>query len=191
MTSLRCFIGPEGDISTTVPRHAQRLDLENPILTMKELSALKIINMNRWKTKVRVWLVVRIVFRYLHKLVLMQSFAGEFRFVVCTVYAARPVRCALTDILPDCLAAVVARLQLCTCILGLRVNQNLGPIPTGKRANRSFCLWLSCPNVLQVIDITFDRRAGPDGLLPALMDVCDQAQAAVEQKYAFIVLSDR
>ncbi len=43
----------------------------------------------------------------------------------------------------------------------------------------------------QVIDITFDRKAGPDGLLPALKDVCDQAQAAVEQKYAFIVLSDR
>eukprot|EP00878_Enallax_costatus_P000131 GHUV01000172.1.p1 GENE.GHUV01000172.1~~GHUV01000172.1.p1 ORF type:complete len:2326 (+),score=665.07 GHUV01000172.1:565-6978(+) len=93
VTSLRCFIGPEGDITTVAPRHAQRLDLPNPILTMKELSALKIVNMNRWKTK--------------------------------------------------------------------------------------------------VIDITFDRSAGPDGLLPALLDVCDQAQAAVEQKYAFIVLSDR
>lgn len=44
---------------------------------------------------------------------------------------------------------------------------------------------------MQVIDITFDRAAGPEGLLPALQEVCNQAQAAVEQKFAFIVLSDR
>lgn len=53
VTSLRCFIGPEGDITTVAPRHAQRLDLPGPILTMKELAAIKIVNMNRWKTKVR------------------------------------------------------------------------------------------------------------------------------------------
>lgn len=50
---------------------------------------------------------------------------------------------------------------------------------------------MMCLCVIQVIDITFDREAGPLGLLPALQEVCNQAQAAVEQKYAFIVLSDR
>lgn len=30
--------------------------------------------------------------------------------------------------------------------------------------------------LLQVIDITYDVSAGPEGLLPALQDVCDQAQ---------------
>jgi hypothetical protein len=29
---------------------------------------------------------------------------------------------------------------------------------------------------VQVIDITYDVSAGPDGLLPAIKDVCDQAQ---------------
>lgn len=32
------------------------------------------------------------------------------------------------------------------------------------------------PLLLQVIDITYDVSAGPEGLLPALKDVCDQAQ---------------
>lgn len=29
---------------------------------------------------------------------------------------------------------------------------------------------------MQVIDITYDVSAGPDGLLPAIKDVCEQAQ---------------
>lgn len=31
-------------------------------------------------------------------------------------------------------------------------------------------------SLLQVIDITYDVSAGPDGLLPAIKDICDQAQ---------------
>lgn len=45
--------------------------------------------------------------------------------------------------------------------------------------------------MVQVIDITFDRADGPDGLLPALQDVCKQAAAAIADGYSFIVLSDR
>lgn len=35
VTSLRCFIGPEGDITTSAPDHARRLELEQPVLTME------------------------------------------------------------------------------------------------------------------------------------------------------------
>ncbi len=31
-------------------------------------------------------------------------------------------------------------------------------------------------SALQVIDITYDVSAGPEGLLPAIKDVCEQAQ---------------
>ncbi|KAF8066383.1 Glutamate synthase [NADH] [Scenedesmus sp. PABB004] len=93
VTSLRCFVGPEGDITTTAPGHAARLELAQPVLTLQEAQAMKVLNLKGWKTK--------------------------------------------------------------------------------------------------VIDITFDRDAGPDGLLPALQDVCAQAAAAISAGYSFIVLSDR
>jgi hypothetical protein len=44
VTSLRCFIGPEGDITTCAPSHAKRLELAQPILTLHEMAAMKIIN---------------------------------------------------------------------------------------------------------------------------------------------------
>lgn len=53
VTSLRCFIGPEGDITTCAPSHAKRLELSQPILTLHEMAALKIINAKKWKAKVR------------------------------------------------------------------------------------------------------------------------------------------
>eukprot|EP00775_Hariotina_reticulata_P011473 gene11473-11617_t len=93
VTSLRCFIGPEGDITTCEPKHAQRLELDNPILTLKQLAAMKVMNIKHWKTK--------------------------------------------------------------------------------------------------VIDTTFDVADGPGGLLPALQSICAQAQAAIEQGYSYVVLSDR
>jgi hypothetical protein len=54
VTSLRCFIGPEGDITTTVPQHARRLELAQPILSLKEMGAMKVMNIRttKWKTKV-------------------------------------------------------------------------------------------------------------------------------------------
>ena len=35
VTSLRCFIGPEGDITASLPTHARRLELEQPVLTIE------------------------------------------------------------------------------------------------------------------------------------------------------------
>eukprot|EP00879_Flechtneria_rotunda_P003043 GHRR01003263.1.p1 GENE.GHRR01003263.1~~GHRR01003263.1.p1 ORF type:complete len:2008 (+),score=728.67 GHRR01003263.1:1512-7535(+) len=93
VTSLRCFIGPEGDITTTAPGHAARLELQQPILSLAEMAAMKVMNIKNWKAK--------------------------------------------------------------------------------------------------VIDTTFDRSAGAAGLLPALQDICAQAQAAIDEGYSFIVLSDR
>jgi hypothetical protein len=52
VTSLRCFIGPEGDITTCAPSHAKRLELAQPILTLHEMAAMKIINAKKWKAKV-------------------------------------------------------------------------------------------------------------------------------------------
>ncbi|WIA23003.1 hypothetical protein OEZ85_001356 [Tetradesmus obliquus] len=54
VTSLRCFIGPEGDITTTLPTHARRLELAQPILSLKEMGAMKVMNIRttKWKTKV-------------------------------------------------------------------------------------------------------------------------------------------
>ncbi|XP_071114158.1 uncharacterized protein [Haliotis cracherodii] len=43
----------------------------------------------------------------------------------------------------------------------------------------------------KLIDMVFPLEAGPDGLLPALNSVCEQAAAAAEGDYKLIVLSDR
>ena len=39
--SLECYVGPEGNLLETTPKHAQRLRLPHPILTNEELAALK------------------------------------------------------------------------------------------------------------------------------------------------------
>lgn len=52
MTSLRCFIGPEGDVTTSEPDHARRLELHNPILTLEECEAMKKMSYKGWKSKV-------------------------------------------------------------------------------------------------------------------------------------------
>jgi hypothetical protein len=35
VTSLRCFVGPEGDITVSLPGHARRLELEQPVLSIE------------------------------------------------------------------------------------------------------------------------------------------------------------
>lgn len=52
VTSLRCFVGPEHDVSRSTPEHAARLDLQQPILTLAEMEALKKLDMRGWSTKV-------------------------------------------------------------------------------------------------------------------------------------------
>eukprot|EP00877_Chromochloris_zofingiensis_P004027 jgi/Chrzof1/13625/Cz08g04180.t1 len=52
VTSLRCFIGPEGDVTTSEPDHARRLELHNPILTLEECEAMKKMSYKGWKSKV-------------------------------------------------------------------------------------------------------------------------------------------
>jgi glutamate synthase (NADPH/NADH) len=53
VTSLRCFVGPEGDITTVTPGHASRLELEQPVLRLAEMEGLKAIDFNGWRTKAR------------------------------------------------------------------------------------------------------------------------------------------
>ena len=43
----------------------------------------------------------------------------------------------------------------------------------------------------KTIDITFEKSAGPDGMLNALDRICAESSQAIEDGYSFIVLSDR
>ncbi len=52
VTSLRCFIGPEGDITASSPAHAHRLELAQPVLRPQEMAALKAMAVGGWKTQV-------------------------------------------------------------------------------------------------------------------------------------------
>jgi hypothetical protein len=52
VTSLRTFVGPEGDISTIKPDHAYRMELEQPILTLTEMAAIKRMDFRGWHTNV-------------------------------------------------------------------------------------------------------------------------------------------
>jgi hypothetical protein len=52
VTSLRTFIGPEGDVSTIVPEHAYRLELDQPVLTLTEMAAIKRMDFRGWHTNV-------------------------------------------------------------------------------------------------------------------------------------------
>ncbi|GAX86014.1 hypothetical protein CEUSTIGMA_g13429.t1, partial [Chlamydomonas eustigma] len=52
VTSLRCFVGPESDITRRTAEHAARLDLMQPILTMEEMEAIKNMKYRDWTTKV-------------------------------------------------------------------------------------------------------------------------------------------
>jgi glutamate synthase (NADH) len=52
VTSLRTFIGPEGDVSAVVPEHAYRLELDQPVLTLTEMAAIKRMDFRGWHTNV-------------------------------------------------------------------------------------------------------------------------------------------
>jgi glutamate synthase (NADPH/NADH) large chain len=49
--SLRCFIGPERNVLEATPKHANRLQLNNPILTNEALLKLKYLNYRGWKSQ--------------------------------------------------------------------------------------------------------------------------------------------
>jgi glutamate synthase (NADPH/NADH) large chain len=47
--SLECYVGPEGNLLETTPKHAERLRLRHPILTNEELAGIKKLNRRGWK----------------------------------------------------------------------------------------------------------------------------------------------
>jgi glutamate synthase (NADPH/NADH) large chain len=48
--SLECYVGPEGNLLETTPKHAERLRLRQPILTNEELAGLKSLNHRSWRS---------------------------------------------------------------------------------------------------------------------------------------------
>jgi glutamate synthase (NADPH/NADH) large chain len=48
--SLECYIGPEGNLLETTPKHAERLRLRQPILTNEELAGIKTLNHRGWRS---------------------------------------------------------------------------------------------------------------------------------------------
>ncbi len=50
--SLKCFIGPEGNLLETTEQHAHRLSLEHPILTNKQLQTIQHMDHNGLRSKV-------------------------------------------------------------------------------------------------------------------------------------------
>jgi glutamate synthase (NADPH/NADH) large chain len=48
--SLECYVGPEGNLLETTPKHAERLRLRQPILTNEELAGLKSLDLRGWRT---------------------------------------------------------------------------------------------------------------------------------------------
>ena len=49
--SLKCLIGPEGNLLENNEKNVHRLNLEHPILSNKELLKIKQIKSFGWKTK--------------------------------------------------------------------------------------------------------------------------------------------
>ena len=49
--SLACFIGPEGNLLETTPEHVHRLELQHPVISNDELSNIKNIDRDGWKSK--------------------------------------------------------------------------------------------------------------------------------------------
>jgi glutamate synthase (NADPH/NADH) large chain len=48
--SLECYVGPEGNLLETTPKHAERLRLRQPILTNEELVGIKNLSHRGWKS---------------------------------------------------------------------------------------------------------------------------------------------
>lgn len=53
VTSLRTFIGPEGDLSAVEAEHCYRMELQHPVLTLKEIAAIKRMDYRGWHANVR------------------------------------------------------------------------------------------------------------------------------------------
>ena len=49
--SLTCFIGPEKNLLETTPEHVHRLELEHPIISNDELTNIKNIELDGWRSK--------------------------------------------------------------------------------------------------------------------------------------------
>jgi glutamate synthase (NADPH/NADH) large chain len=49
--SLTCFIGPEANLLQTTPQHVHRLELHHPVISNDELTNIKNLNRDGWKTK--------------------------------------------------------------------------------------------------------------------------------------------
>jgi glutamate synthase (NADPH/NADH) large chain len=49
--SLTCFIGPEANLLETTPEHVHRLELSHPVISNDELSNIKNLNRDGWKTR--------------------------------------------------------------------------------------------------------------------------------------------
>ncbi|CAN6444676.1 unnamed protein product [Victoria cruziana] len=52
VTSTRCMIGPEGDLTETTEEQCHRLSLEGPLLSIDEMEAIKKMNYKGWRSKV-------------------------------------------------------------------------------------------------------------------------------------------
>jgi glutamate synthase (NADPH/NADH) large chain len=48
--SLECYVGPEGNLLETTPKHAERLRLRQPILTNEELVGIKNLSHRGWRS---------------------------------------------------------------------------------------------------------------------------------------------
>ena len=48
--SLECYVGPEGNLLETTPKHAERLRLRQPILTNEELAGIKQLEFRGWRS---------------------------------------------------------------------------------------------------------------------------------------------
>ncbi|KAL4529823.1 hypothetical protein Ndes2526A_g04578 [Nannochloris sp. 'desiccata'] len=51
VTSMRCMVGPEGDVTQTVQEQARRLDLPHPLLKPEEMEAIKEMSYRGWVSK--------------------------------------------------------------------------------------------------------------------------------------------
>eukprot|EP00897_Mesotaenium_endlicherianum_P000426 jgi/Mesen1/10384/ME000081S09774 len=52
VTSTKCFVGPEGDLTETTEGQCHRLSLEGPLLTLDQMEAVKKMDYRGWRTKI-------------------------------------------------------------------------------------------------------------------------------------------
>ncbi|XRB11633.1 glutamate synthase [Pseudoscourfieldia marina] len=106
VTSLRCPVGPEGDLATMTERQAHRLELDAPFLTLEQLESLKAIDTEGWSTTViDTTFNVKEGLKGAHEcMARIRSQCSEAvesgsTFIVLSDRAASPERCALPSLL--------------------------------------------------------------------------------------------